>query len=213
MELIILKLENFVLTHGWWGLFLAAVAEEILAPIPSAGIMAIGGLGFANTPLTTESFVRFLLLVILPITTGVTLGSLVPYGLARHYGHPIVDRYGKYIGVTWQHITKLQTIMSKGYADELIFVIARATPIVPSAAVSLVAGFFGWKTKKYLIYTFIATLIKTLILGLISWQLGTAGTRLLNFEFSEGLLLTVITLIGLTIWGITKLRKLRIQGR
>ena len=43
LESAILFIEKIVITHGVWGLFLAGIIEEIIAPIPSSVVIMGGG--------------------------------------------------------------------------------------------------------------------------------------------------------------------------
>ncbi|HPX77886.1 MAG TPA: membrane-associated protein, partial [Methanobacterium sp.] len=118
-EDIILYLENVLLVYGPLGVFLASIIEEIIAPIPST--LVILGTSFIilkGAVISPETVFSLFINVVLPASLGVTLGSVLVYGLAYYLGKELIDRWGKYLGVSWEYIEKVQDKFQEGRSDK-----------------------------------------------------------------------------------------------
>ena len=136
--------------------FIGSFVEEIVAPIPSPLIMA-----------TTAALAHSLqlpwleILWILIVAAGSkTLSSLLVYWLAFESEHLLVGRFGKYVGLSTEMIEGVGRWVGKGYWDELVLLILRSLPIVPSIVVSAACGVFKINLRTYLWTTFVGTFIR-----------------------------------------------------
>jgi membrane protein DedA with SNARE-associated domain len=167
-------LEGFIITYGSWGIFFGSVLEEIIAPIPStAVIMGSSFFIMENIPISFHAFQILLLNIAIPAAAGVTIGSLLIYGIVYYIGKPFIDRWGKYMGLSWKEIEKTEENYSKNNLMALSIFTARALPIVPSVVISAFCGFIKYDIKRYIAITFIGTLVKSFILGVMAWQFGS----------------------------------------
>lgn len=171
-EHLILFLQTHILPWGPLGVFLASVIEEVVAPIPSALIMTMSGFLFVTGSVSVSSISTLIFKVALPAAFGVTLGSLVIYGIARKWGKVVIDQFGKYIGLYYSDIEKLQSKLTGTKKDEVIIGVARIIPFVPSVAISAFCGLIGMSFYKYLVISFVGTFIRGIILGAVGWQVG-----------------------------------------
>jgi membrane protein DedA with SNARE-associated domain len=173
-ESIILYVEQILFVYGPLGIFLASIIEEVIAPIPSTMvIMGSSFLMLKGASLSPDSFLNLFLNIVLPASLGVTLGSLFVYAIAYFAGKPFLQRWGKYLGVSWQDIEKAEDKFKDSRSDEIALFIVRALPIIPSVAINAFCGFIRYDIKKYLIITFLGTLVRAFILGVIGWQFGS----------------------------------------
>jgi membrane protein DedA with SNARE-associated domain len=172
LESLLLFLENVVIPLGGGGVFLASVIEEVVAPIPSALVMTLSGFLFIGGPVNFGSIFELIYKVALPAAAGVTLGSLAVYAVAWWGGKILLDKWGKWIGLYWSDVEKMELKMKSSKRDEVAMLVARILPFVPSVAVSALCGFLRMHIFKYLYITFIGTLIRGFILGAIGWQVG-----------------------------------------
>lgn len=167
---------NFVQTHilplGGIGVFFASIFEEIVAPIPSTVVIFGAGLLFISGPVDLEEIIRLFAIVVFPAAAGVTLGSLFVYGIAYYAGRPILLKWGKWLGLSWGDVEKLQEKFAKGTFDDWALLFLRAIPILPSVAISAFCGLVRFPIKPYLICTFLGTAVKATFLGLAAWQFG-----------------------------------------
>lgn len=169
-ELTIL-IENFIITYGSLGIFFASILEQIIAPIPSTAVIVGSSLFImGNSPVSFLSLEKLFVYIALPVALGVTIGALIIYGAVYKIGKPFVDRWGKFIGLSWEEIEKTEEKYSKSNSMLLFLFITWAVPIFPSVVISAFCGFIKYDIKKYIYVTFLGTLVKAFILGFIAWQ-------------------------------------------
>lgn len=184
-----------IIPLGGWGVFIASILEEVITPIPSA--LVILGSGFLLIPggFSWFSLLKLITIVVLPAALGVTIGSLFIYTIAYYAGKPVLEKWGKWLGISWSDVTKLQDKFSKGYFDEVSLVIVRSIPLIPTVAVTAFCGLVRFPLKTYLICTFIGSVIRSAILGFIGWQVGELYVRYAKiFAIFENVILVLIVL-------------------
>ena len=199
IESLILFLQVHVLPLGVLGVFLASVVEEVIAPIPSALIMTMSGFLLVSGEISLSSVGSLIFKVAIPAAFGVAIGSLFVYYIARYGGRVIIERWGKYVGLYWSDIEKIQNKFSNSKKDELIIMGARVLPFVPSVAISAFCGIIQMKVFKYFVISFIGVFFRGLILGFIGWQVGNVYSKyakLIGIWESYFLYTIVILVIG-----------------
>lgn len=172
IEYLVHFLQTNILPWGAFGVFAASVVEEVIAPIPSALVMTMSGFLFVAGPVSTSTIWALILKVAIPAAFGVALGSYVVYFVARFGGRFIIDKWGKYIGLYWSDIEKLQGSLSGTKKDELVIGIARVIPVVPSVAISAFCGILEMNIVRYFFISFIGVFFRGIILGALGWQVG-----------------------------------------
>ena len=203
-EDIILYLENVLLVYGPLGVFLASIIEEIIAPIPST--LVILGTSFiilTGAVISPETVFSLFINVVLPASLGVTLGSVLVYGLAYYLGKELIDRWGKYLGVSWEYIEKVQDKFQEGRSDKIILFTFRALPVIPSIAINVFSGFIRYDLKKFIIITFLGMLLQAFILGFLGWQFGSYYQVIANeISYLEeiSLVIIIIAIIGYIVY-------------
>ena len=211
LETLVTWLQSVILPLGVTGVFLGSLIEEVIAFIPSAMVQMASGLMFlGGQPLTASSFLHLFLVVSIPASIGVTIGSLVVYTMSYHVGEPALEKYGKYIGFSKYQLEKLQKKLSRIRTDELLILVARALPIVPSVVPSAFAGLIKMPLKSYLFFTLIGTLVRTTIYGFIGWQVGTLYTAYAKETDHVELIGSIIVLLIIFGYLIYKKRKNRV---
>lgn len=200
MQSLITFIFHGITLAGGWGVFLASLLEEIISPIPSSLVQMGGGaLLLFGQPLSLVTIVKLFLEVSLPSAIGVTLGSLPYVWLARKYGVRIVEKWGKWVGITLQDIHQLEKKFSHTWWDDVIFVGLRAFPAVPSVALALYGGIMNMSWMRYMILTALGVFIRASVLGAIGWVFGTVlddvSTQVDHMEL-WGLGIIIIGIIG-----------------
>ncbi len=187
-------LEIYVIPLGALGVFAAAVLEEIIAPIPSAVVQIGSGFLFVSGAVSFSTVSKLIFIVVLPAALGVTVGSLLVYGLAYRFGKPALLKWGKWLGLTWGDVERVQARFEQSSLDEWVLLIFRAIPALPSVAVSALSGLMRIPLKEYLIYTFLGTCIRALVLGAVGWQVGVLYDRYASFvnSIEKGIFIIVI---------------------
>src|SRR5262245_26083311 len=87
---------------GYLGVALWVAIESVIIPIPSELVLPFAGFldgaGEAREPPTGQPWNYWL--TVLAGTLGATAGALVAYAIGWWGGRPVLDRWGRYIGVT-----------------------------------------------------------------------------------------------------------------
>lgn len=171
-------IQNVLIPLGAVGVFAASILEEVIAPIPSALILTVAGFFLVPDHAWTFSSVRDLLfLVTIPGALGITIGSLLVYGIGYVSGKPLLLRWGRYFGISWHEVEKMEKRFERGYSDELTLFLVRAVPIIPSVIISAFCGLIRLPWKEYVLFSFLGTIVRAFILGAIGWQAGGLYVR------------------------------------
>ncbi len=175
LSAVILQLEAVIIKFGAGGVFIAALLEEIIAPIPSSLVAMFAGFFLVPTEYTwLQAVGTSFLEVAIPMSVGITIGSLVFYTIAYFGGKPIIIRYGKWFGLSWTLIEKTEEKFIKGHKDEIILLSLRSLPFVPSVAISAFCGLVRYPVKTFIVVSFIGSLIRATIMAMIGWQVRDA---------------------------------------
>jgi len=183
-----------VKTHGPLSMFIGGIVEQIIVPIPSPIITMSGGVFLVSKQ---GNFFNILWQIItrvsLPYSIGAVIGTGLVFFIAYYGGRPILDKFGKYIGLSWKLIEKVRADFQKTIADELFILIAVIIPVVPVSLISAFSGGFRFKPAKFFPIMFLSLIIRAIILGFIGYNLGEAFTGLAN---GMGNLESILTVVG-----------------
>jgi len=172
---LITYITPFIQQYGAWGVFVISIVEEVIAPIPSS--FALLGAGFFLLP-SYDSFSSVLFQsifkVVIPGGLGLAIGSMFIYALVYLEGEPLIRKYGKWFGIHWSDIERINNKMKHGNAEEWILFGLRAVPIVPNIAVSAMCGLIKYPAKKYFVITFLGSALRAFLMGILGWSLGEA---------------------------------------
>lgn len=206
-EGLLVSLEQIMALYGAWGILIGSILEEIVAPIPSTlVVMGSSFLIMKGSEISLRAFGTLFLNVVIPAAVGVTMGSLFLYSITYYAGKPVIERWGKYFGLSWSKVEEIEKRFEDSRSDELILFILRALPVVPSVIINAFCGVIRYEIKRYLSITFFGTIVRTIILGFIGWQFGNlyqdAAQKISYLE--EGVL--VVIFIGFMVFIIHKMR-------
>lgn len=200
IESLVAFLQTNILPLGFWGVFLASVIEEVVAPIPSALVMMMSGFLFVSGPIGLSSAAKLVFYVGLPAALGVTLGSLLVYAVAYWGGKIFLEKWGKWIGLYWADVLKMKLRFEGSKRDELAVISARVLPIVPSVAISAFCGFIRMGFWKYIALTFFGMFLRGVIMGAAGWQIGNVYFKYADLISKfENKVLWLIALLGVTV--------------
>lgn len=199
IEAVIHFLEVYILPLGPLGVFLASIIEEVIAPIPSALVLFLSGFLFLKGLSGWALFESLIVNIAIPATLGITIGSLFVYMIGFYFGKPFFVRWGKYLGVSWEEIERARTVFSKGPRDELVLILVRAVPIIPSVVISGACGVIRLPMRTYLIATTIGLIPRILVLGYVGFLAGDAyGKYASVIQSYEKIVLVSVVLIVVT---------------
>lgn len=182
-----------VKTHGPISMFIGGIVEQIIVPIPSPIITMSGGAFLVtNQPSFFNILWQIITRVSIPYSVGAVIGTALVFFIAYFGGRPLLDKFGKYIGISWKLIEKVRADFQKTIADELFILIAVIIPVVPVSLISAFSGAFRFKPTKFFPIMFLALIIRAIILGYIGFQMGEAFTGLAHGLDKIESILTVV---------------------
>lgn len=208
MEQIFETIKQFIIEYGLLAVFTVGFLEEIIFAIPSTLVFLGAGFFLIDPSLSLgwDLFYRVMQIAFWG-SMGVTIGSFFIYGIFYYGGKVAIDKYGRYLGISWGSINKLQQKFSQGWADEIVFVFLRSMPIWSMTVISAFAGLVRWSWKKFGIYTFIGTSVRFIILLFLGWKFGSAyrflASRLEEIYF-YGTIILLVSLIVLLVFVFRK---------
>lgn len=161
--------------YGPFGLLAASLLEEVIAPIPSAIVVLFGGFLLIPDDATFwQAALQVSYKVMLPASVGMAVGSLFPYYIAKIGEKVAVDRFGRLLQVDWAMVEKAQRFFEEKKSDELVLFVVRAVPLVPSVVIAVFCGLIRMNVWTFLIFSFLGSLIRTFVLGMVGWAVGAA---------------------------------------
>lgn len=186
--------------------FIAALVEEIIAPIPSPLVMMLAG-SIAESQRQPIIFLFWLSLV---GALSKTFGSYIVYLVADKAEDLVIDKFGKLLGVSKKDTEGLGAFFSKGRRDDIGIFLLRAIPLMPTAPVSVIAGLIKINLKTYLLSTFAGLLIRSFIymyLGYVSF--GNLESLSRGFDSLEKIGYFILSIFGgvVLLWMYRKRQK------
>lgn len=211
MEIFIQTLQHWIQIAGGFGVFAASIVEELISLIPSSMVqMAAGIFIMGGDHISIGSILKLIVQISVPAALGVTLGSLPYVWLARKYGIKMIDRWGKWIGVTVDDIKKLEQKLDQTAWDDVLFVGMRAFPVIPSVALAVYGGIVEMSWVRYMSLSFIGVFIRATGLGIVGWlfgnQIDTVSSGVGALE-NIGMIVAGILIISLIFWSKSRTKK------
>jgi membrane protein DedA with SNARE-associated domain len=177
---------------GYPGIFLLMAMESSIIPVPSELVMPPAGYLAQQGQMNIG-------LVILCGTFGSLLGAYVNYFAARHLGRPLLLKYGRYVWITEEKFTRVETFfLSHG---EISTFLGRLLPVVRHL-ISLPAGLAGMGHIRFSLYTLLGAGIWVTVLTYIGYFIGEKRELIMRYSHQAVLvvLLCSAVIIGVYIW-------------
>jgi len=197
---------------GYLGVALWVAIESVIIPIPSELVLPFAGFlvgqGTEIEPLTGQPW--NVILVTLFGTVGATLGALVAYAIGMYGGRPVIERWGRYLGITPADLDRADDFFARHGNAAAFF--GRMVPVIRSL-VSFAAGIAHMPLGRFVVFTFLGSLPWTLLLVVSGVVMGAnweeIGGILKRFEY---LILAILAVIAL-LWIWFRIVKPRRLGR
>jgi membrane protein DedA with SNARE-associated domain len=182
---------------GYIGVAIWVAIESVIIPIPSELVLPFAGFlvgeGTAIEPLTGRPW--NLALVTVAGTIGATIGALVAYGIGYWGGRPIIERWGRFVGITPTDLDRTDEFFARHGGKAAFF--GRMIPVVRSL-VSFAAGVARMPLGPFILFTAAGSLPWTFLLVFAGSQLGanwaSIGGILKQFEYA---ILGILVLIAI----------------
>lgn len=205
IEHLVATIIAWVHALGFLGVFYGSLLEEFFYIIPSSIVQrSAGALLLGGTHFSWLLVVKTMLLIGLPAAVGVVIGSLPYYALGYFGGKPAIEKWGRWLGISWQGVEELDRRLAKNWLDDLIFIGLRALPILPSVLLSFGPGVLRLSLRTYLIGSLIGTFIRASVMGFIGALLGSQAdsiARVVDKAQNVGLIFLGISgVVGVWFW-------------
>ncbi len=183
-------MSSFVQHYGYFALFILAIAESALIPIPSEVTFGFAG-ALATSAVTGHAQFSILGIIVVGVV-GSLIGSVVAYEIGRTLGRAIVDRWGKWILLTHGDLDAAERWFARYGAASVL--IGRVQPVVRSV-ISLPAGVAEMKRGPFAILTVIGSAVWIGLLTVLGYAAGSNWTRVSHdFHLLQNPMIVLIVL-------------------
>jgi membrane protein DedA with SNARE-associated domain len=202
--------------HGAWSVFVGVIIESVIVPIPSPLIIMGAGFVLINPALSfIEALAPIILQIVLPGAVASTLGAYIGYAIGYFGGKPLVDRWEKFLGFSWNDVETLERRFQSGQVKTSIFFL-RALPIFPLSVISAAAGLLRLPIGQFSLWTFYGTIPRCLFLGYLGWGLGETYQGIATgIDKVEGVVsaMIILAIIAGIIWLRARVRRTILNNR
>ncbi|MGB8520066.1 MAG: DedA family protein [Candidatus Tumulicola sp.] len=183
-------LQHFVVSlvdqYGYAGLFIALALGNIGAPIGSEIVLPVAG------GLTATGHLYALWLTIAIAVAGELAGESIAYAIGRFGGVPAIERFGKYVGLHQQHLTRIHGFFER-YGTFAIF-ICRFLPVVRGIA-GFPAGIAEMNLAHFYLWTLLGSTIFCGAMIVLGYEFGGHLDAILPLLHRSGVVVGAIAVV------------------
>lgn len=166
---------NIMNSYGYIGVFLLILIENLFPPIPSEVILLFGGFMTTYTSLN-------ILGMTLSSTLASLIGAFILYKIGMFFNKERLKRiintkYGKLLRITNEDIDKSFNYFNNKGEKTIFF--CRFIPLIRSI-ISIPAGMYKMNMTKFIIYTFLGSIIWNMILIVLGCVVGSNWKSILK---------------------------------
>ena len=171
IQLLIQWISEFLSEYLYAGVFLAAILETIIPPIPTMAVFPTAGF------IASQNGLNVFEVVILGIVGGLgaSIGSTVIYFIALKLGRVALLKYLKRVRVSEKKLERVEKWFDK-YGDKAVL-FGRMIPVFREM-ISIPAGLLKMDTKKFLLYTVLGSCGWGITMVLVGYFFGVAAFEL-----------------------------------
>ena len=172
LESIIEFVTMLMADYLYVGVFLAALIETIIPPIPTMAVFPTAGF------IASQNGLGLIELFFLGILGGLgaSIGSTIIYLIALKLGRTALLKYLKYVKVSEKKLVKVEQWFQK-YGDKAVL-FGRMIPVFREM-ISIPAGLLKMKLPKFLAYTILGSCGWSMTLIFIGYYFGVAAVEFL----------------------------------
>ena len=153
--------------HLYEGVFVAALLETVIPPIPTLAVFPTAGFLAHQNGVEPIGLAPIIILGAI----GATIGSSILYLVALKLGRVVMLRYMHHIRISDEKLERVETWFEK-HGDKAVF-FGRMAPVLREM-ISIPAGLLGMRLPKFVIYTFAGSIVWTTITILAGYYFGEA---------------------------------------
>lgn len=187
---------------GYPGIFGLMIVESALIPVPSEIIMPFSGFLVSSGKLSVVP-------TILAGSFGNLVGSVLTYYLGLKVGRQVILKYGRYILLSEKHLRVTENWFAK--YGEVTSLVGRLLPGVRTY-ISLPAGTGEMRLGRFMLFTFIGSVIWNSGLTLVGMQLGSNWENIDKYSTYLDIA-AAIAVVAFVLWFVRSLRTGPRQGR
>lgn len=190
-------IEQFIVAIGYLGVAMLMALDATILPVPSAAVM-----GFAGYACYTGEM--NIAVVTLVGAVGSTTGSLLMYALTRWGGRPFLDRYGRYMGLKGDKVSRAE-IWFERYGGRAVL-ISQLFPVVRDL-IPFPAGIARMDVRQYALYSFLGSLPFCGFLAAAGMLAGPAWGSAVEVLDQYDLVLVALFSVSLVLYYVAMRRK------
>ncbi len=180
----------FVYRYGYLGVLVLMTGESCGLPIPSEVVVPAAGVLAASGHLNLVG-------VVLVASVANLIGSLIAYGVAARWGHPLLLGPGRYVGIRRHHVEVADRWFER-YGLLAVF-FGRMLPIVRTY-ISFPAGLARVPLGRFMVFTLVGAIPWNFALAYAGYALGSNYETVAQFIQRGGYLIGVLIVIVLAVW-------------
>ena len=171
IQLLIQWISEFLSEYLYAGVFLAAILETIIPPIPTMAVFPTAGF------IASQNGLNLFEVVLLGIIGGfgASIGSTVIYLIALKLGRAALLKYLKRVRVSEKKLERVEKWFEK-YGDKAVL-FGRMIPVFREM-ISIPAGLLKMNTKKFLLYTILGSYGWGITMVLVGYFFGVTAFEL-----------------------------------
>jgi membrane protein DedA with SNARE-associated domain len=180
-------LQHFLMTYGYWAVFVFVAIESIGIPFPGETMLLVAAIDAGTTHQLS------IVLVILAATCGAILGDNLGFWIGREGGYRLLRRYGRYIGFNERRV-KLGLYLFRTQGGKIVF-FGRFVAVLRAWAAFL-AGVNRMQWSRFLLFNALGGVSWATLYGLGGYFLGEEIHRLTGPVGIVTIVLAVLIIIA-----------------
>jgi membrane protein DedA with SNARE-associated domain len=156
---------EFLGNHLYEGIFLAALLETIIPPIPTLAIFPTAGFLASQQGISIIGVIPMIILGAI----GATIGTSTIYLIALKLGRIVLLRYLCYLKISEKKLARVEIWFEK-YGEKAVF-LGRMVPVMREM-ISVPAGLLQMRIPKFVLYTFAGSCVWSTVTILSGYYFG-----------------------------------------